>query len=301
MDIIKIVNESFSVSDVSVKIFGYANGRTINKTLLLLEQNGLDKSIFEGKNKNRKHEKIKRECPICFIEFETVNGEKGKITCSSSCANSYFQHGKNNPDFNKDKYKKRYEKVSNKLKELIPWNKGINGGEKIKICLNCKKEFISNRYKQIYCSKICISTSDIYRKKLSDAINKRIENGIHKGWQSRNIESYPETFFKKVLENNGIIYEFNKTINKKDLGINNVGNYFLDFYIKEGNIDLEIDGNQHKYRQEHDELRDKNLSNKFNIYRIKWKSINSENGKKYIKEEIDKLLNYIKTKNDETI
>jgi len=127
---------------------------------------------------------------------------------------------------------------------------------------------------------------------LSNIIKDRISSGTHKGWQSRDVESYPETFFKKVLENNNIVYEFNKPIRKRDLGIDCDSNYFLDFYLPETNIDLEIDGKQHSYRQEHDKKRDFFISKIYIVYRIKWESINTKSGKKYMKDEIDKFLNF---------
>ena len=54
---------------------------------------------------------------------------------------------------------------------------------------------------------------------------------------------------------------------------------------------MEIDGKQHKSRTEHDNFRDKILTeNGYVVYRIKWKNINTENGKNYMKNEIDKFL-----------
>jgi very-short-patch-repair endonuclease len=85
---------------------------------------------------------------------------------------------------------------------------------------------------------------------------------------------------KNILKNNGINYKHNHPINKRDLGLNDACNYFLDFYIEDKKIDLEIDGNQHKFRKEHDKKRDEILTkNGFIVYRIKWKNINTENKK----------------------
>ena len=95
------------------------------------------------------------------------------------------------------------------------------------------------------------------------------------------------------MENNNIEYEFNKPVLKKDLGVNEIGSYFLDFYIPSKNIDLEIDGGQHRYRKDHDDLRDSRISKSYNVYRIKWKNINSESGKEYIRGEIDKFLLFL--------
>jgi hypothetical protein len=70
---------------------------------------------------------------------------------------------------------------------------------KIKICLECNNEYKSKKNNQIYCSVNCMHKSDIYKQKLKENVKERIKNGTHKGWQSRNIESYPEKFFKKSI------------------------------------------------------------------------------------------------------
>lgn len=72
---------------------------------------------------------------------------------------------------------------------------------------------------------------------------------------------------------------------------------FLDFLIEKNNIkiDLEIDGKQHNYpeRKKHDLERDSYLSNLgFIVYRIPWNEINTENGKKEMKEKINKFINF---------
>jgi len=82
-----------------------------------------------------KYEIIKKICPICEIEFETQKGHKReKTTCSRACSNRYFQHGENNPNFDKEKYQKRWEKVSKKL------TKGID---------NTNEEEIKNLYSEL--------------------------------------------------------------------------------------------------------------------------------------------------------
>ena len=65
---------------------------------------------------------------------------------------------------------------------------------------------------------------------------------------TRNISSFAEKFWERVLDNNGISYTREFRFVK----------YFLDFKIEVGNIvlDLEIDGHQHIYRVEHDKQRD---------------------------------------------
>ena len=94
-----------------------------------------------------------------------------------------------------------------------------------------------------------------------------IENGTHKGWQSRRITSYAEKFWQQVLDNNNIAYE------REFLVVNNKTHYFLDFRLIKNNkvIDLEIDGKQHTYedRIASDKVRDEILQGlDYIIYRI---------------------------------
>ena len=85
-------------------------------------------------------------------------------------------------------------------------------------------------------------------------------------------------------------------------GYSGNGKYYIEstsssdfFDIEEVKLDLEIDGKQHKRRKESDERRDLALSKHgYNVYRIKWKSINNKAGQQYIKKEIDRLIEYIK-------
>lgn len=136
------------------------------------------------------------------------------------------------------------------------------------------------------CSKECLNIK--MKNAVSNKVQERIKNGIHKGWQSRNITSYPEQFWKQVLDNNNIPYKFNYHFDK----------YFLDFYIEIDNrkIDLEIDGKQHKYveRLESDRIRDEFVkSQNIEVYRIDWNEINSDEGKNTMKNKIDKFLSFI--------
>ena len=114
---------------------------------------------------------------------------------------------------------------------------------------------------------------------------EKVRNGTHSGWKSRagKPPSYPERFFMEVLNNNKIQFD-------RDLL---VGKWFIDFAIKDKMIALEVDGKQHDYedRKQSDAEKDKFLIDSgWRVHRIKWKSINNESGKIYIKEEIDMFL-----------
>ena len=233
------------------------------------------------------------KCENCE-EIHDGNYGSGRF-CSIKCSKSFST---------KNNRKSISEKVSNTLKGRKSIFKGT--GENYlcvedRICKKCEIKFTSKRKLQKYCSQTCArshktdETKEILRQKALE----NVKNGKHKGWKTRNIESYPEKFFKKVLIENNIVFEFNKPIKKRDIGIDCDSNYFLDFYLPEYNIDLEIDGKQHYYedRKQHDIIRDYHLSKIYKIYRIQWLSINNEQGKIYIQNEIDKFIKYINNKN----
>ena len=133
---------------------------------------------------------------------------------------------------------------------------------------------------------------------------KLIDEGKHKGWQSRKVRSYAELFWEKILDEHEIKYDPEHTLKKKRLGVKKASNYFLDFFI-DGFIDLEIDGKQHTYedRKEHDKLRDKLLKQHgFVVYRIPWVNPNSQENKQKVKTQIDDFLTwYNNIKNEEGI
>lgn len=162
-------------------------------------------------------------------------------------------------------------------------------------CTVCNKPIGKTKYGMC---RNCFMKTSVYRESLQrGVITIRNGKGYH-GWQSRNSLSYPEKFFKKVLETNNIKFDGpNYVVKKKDIGINEPSCYFLDFKI--GNVDLEIDGKQHwqyQKRVDSDKLRDERLTKAgYIVYRIKWQSINTEKGKQYIKNEIEKLLKFLKS------
>lgn|SRR5574344_1403137 len=208
-----------------------------------------------------------------FLKFKKNHKQNlDKVFCCHKCANSHIIS-------NKQKYKISLSLTNKKIK--------------YKICKHCGKLFISNSKKK-YCSKICqkLDLFDIRSKNSKKIYENLVAKFRFKGWTTRNIASYPERFFKKVLYNNNISYEFNKPINKRNLGFNDSCNYFLDFYLSK-NIDLEIDGKQHQYldRKKSDSIRDAALIKYgFKVYRIEWNEINSQAGKKLMKKKISDFI-----------
>lgn len=135
--------------------------------------------------------------------------------------------------------------------------------------------------------------SEESKQKMRDAYQKRKAESRHQTWTSRNVRSYPELFFEGVLFNNGLLDScvIEHPVPKPG------SCYFLDFYFPDKMIDLEIDGQQHRFRKTEDEIRDKFLQDQgIIVYRIEWRNINTLDGKSYIANEIQKFLNFYHSK-----
>lgn len=208
--------------------------------------------------------------------------------CSRSCAAIF--NNKLRDNYNWVLPTEAREKIRNALKKYRDTHPYIPSHKR---CIICNKEFILQRLNSGRLSKsnTCSDECHVKLKHVRgiELYKKCVENNTFKGWRTRNIISYPEKFWIGVLQNNNISFEREKYVEK----------YFLDFVISINNklIDLEIDGKQHKYkdRQESDKIRDKFLTDRgYIVYRVDWNEINSEKGKKLMKEKISNFLSFIK-------
>jgi len=97
----KLINKCDSKSDVCRALGYHINGTGIRKVNRFIEKNNLDISHFtRGGRQKRMYEIIEKKCPVCNKIFKTQKGHKyEKITCSHSCANSFFRSGMNNPNW----------------------------------------------------------------------------------------------------------------------------------------------------------------------------------------------------------
>lgn len=174
------------------------------------------------------------------------------------------------------------------------WNKGLtkeSDARIAKISNSLKSGYLSGKYIPSFKGK---RMSDSSRKKMSEVAKLGYQMGIRTGWKSRKITSFPEQFWKRVLDSNHISYQLNFPVSRKSLGDNSSKSYFLDFRIGD-NIDLEIDGAQHRYRKEHDKKRDELLTKSgYKVYRIAWNEVKNESGKIQMLEKITKFLNWLK-------
>lgn len=270
------------------------NGSSLKKKLnLILSPLGMSADMFSKSNICRtRYEANPSHCLYCGkkIEFERRGGK----FCNSSCAASYnnLKRGSMNEETKKkisDTIKRGIEEHRYVLKNqygVYEYGHGDDKRESRKIqrvCPVCGKEFIG--YTKT-CSPECLHQSRINAGKNGIEISKN--RGTWKPWQSRNITSYAEKFWKEVLDNNLIPYTREFFFDKK---------YFLDFMIvKNGKIiDLEIDGHQHNYkdRKEHDQERDEYLKeHNVQVYRISWNCLNTDIGKENMKHKIDSFLEF---------
>lgn len=212
-------------------------------------------------------------CSKCGREFELIlkvrDYQKGRYrkTCSSKCSNGRI----------------KTEEIKNKISETLKLTTSKNLKERI--CKLCGKSY--NLRLQGATRKFCSKEHFLewrtnrkkydkdYCKKMSKITKCLMKEGKIKPWLSRNIKSYAEKFFIKVLKYNKINYisEYHEL------------KYFLDFLIltPKCKIDLEIDGKQHTYLEniEKDRIRDEILMKLgYKVYRIAWNEINTEKRQK---------------------
>ena len=133
--------------------------------------------------------------------------------------------------------------------------------------------------------------SEEYRKKISDSMILAVAEGRHKGFQySRN--PYSEEYVKCILDKEDITYECQYKFNYID-DESRYRSYFLDFYLKDLNVDLEVDGSFH-YREPQlsmDRLRDSIVSRTMTIFRFKWSPVGTEE----LDSEVSRLLSFLKS------
>jgi hypothetical protein len=99
-----IISNCKTISEAIIKVYGYDNGRSRKKFFDVIENDKID--ISHLRNKRLRYERITKMCPVCSTEFETIiNHQHEKVTCSHSCANTYFRSGKLNPNWKGERYR----------------------------------------------------------------------------------------------------------------------------------------------------------------------------------------------------
>lgn len=171
------------------------------------------------------------------------------------------------------------------LKDLTVFHKK----KKTNCATVCGRIFVTIKNKQVCCSKKCgaifRAQNPEYRENLSKNAKQRVNNGTHKGWQSR--EKIKPSFPEKV------VMEILSELNFSYLRELKVGKWFIDFAFKDKMIALEIDGKQHTYpeRMIKDQEKDSFLNAQgWKVHRIKWQILTPE-FRSSLKEEISNVIN----------
>jgi hypothetical protein len=182
-----------------------------------------------------------KKCGYCYktLKYE----KKNNMFCDSSCAakhnNSKRILSNETKKLISEKLRKR--KLTQKHKEKLTGNKNGNwkGGicrkeDRLKrICQLCGNEFNAEKITNNRLSRSRYCSNNCRNKFQSKNMIEKSKAGLLQGWSTRNVISYPEKFFMKVLNNDDIEYKHNHPVNKRDLGLNDSCNYFLDFYIED--------------------------------------------------------------------
>lgn len=226
---------------------------------------------------------IQYYCEKCNKPVEKKFGS-GRF-CSRSCACSRT--------FSEETNKKR--SISNSVANIKRYDRV---GRKPKyFCKSCSKQIPNT--KNGMC-RSCLKSSglmkEIWSRNGKATQARLLAEGRYKGWKSRNISSFPETFWSNILNSNNISYEREFVVN---WGEPQKGeHYFLDFLLKCGDrlIDLEIDGGQHKLAEnkKHDKVRDAKLAGLgYIVYRVDWNEVKTEEGKLQMKEKVESFLSWL--------
>ena len=112
------------------------------------------------------------------------------------------------------------------------------------------------------------------------------------GFFSRKSLSYAEQFWKKVFDNNDVVYIHDYVVQKPK---GESGVYRLDFLIN--GVDVEIDGQLHNTAQckEKDQRRTEYLNSLgYSVYRIPWINPINDKNKIAVNDQINALFNYLK-------
>lgn len=129
--------------------------------------------------------------------------------------------------------------------------------------------------------------SEKTKQQISQTVIENIRTGKQRGWHK--FKSYPELFFEDILRENNLL----DTCLCQHHVSNGKRNYFLDFFFPNKQLNLELDGSQHKFRKNTDLIRDSFLNEQgIIVYRIEWNAINTKVGSTMMKNKIQKFLEY---------
>jgi very-short-patch-repair endonuclease len=180
-----------------------------------------------------------KQCQSLFI-ISSAPSQLKKF-CSMTCSAKYNNHAR--APLSKESKEKQAAKL--RLPE--------------KYCEWCNIKFKPKRSRNRFCGRSCSARHVSSRPEIKAQYSERMKSSSHKGWKKRGNPSFAEKFWMDQLKE--YAYQFEYVIKKSDIGLDEIGNYFLDFYFPALKINLEIDGKQHKQedRKQSDQKRDNAL------------------------------------------
>lgn len=299
-EFIDILNKSYSITQL-FKMLGFSargiHQRTINRYNKLFNVD-IRKQIEENKlNKELNKPKEIHICKNCGKEFEEKYSKwsDGNFCCKK-CALSYST---------KEKRKEINEKVSKTLKDYYKTNNNINKGKKSSVIhqdidKKVKIKKLNKRiYKQIFVDWECPYCGKIIQLKPYEAKRRKFCSGTCRNNYNNKFNNGQISKAEKLL-NERLINEFkNLIINRNDRIVLN--GLELDFYFPELNFAIEWNGIYH-YKDVHKNGTLEKIIKKDNIKQQLCKEKNIDlyivkdlnSNKKYIIEEINKIIEYIK-------
>lgn len=182
---IEIFENSKTISEISMKLFGKINSTTIRKTRILINENNYDwnNHIKQIKNNDKKY------CVVCR---SLLGGKYQKRFCSCSCAAKY--NNTKRVVSNKTKIKISEALRKNNVTLSVKQQKTV----KERFCKTCGKKLL---YRQaMYCSNKCNmdNKQQKYEKYISDwkngnedgvysdyGVDKRIRRYLHEKYNSK--------------------------------------------------------------------------------------------------------------------
>jgi len=219
------------------------------------------------------------------INENWLNKETGKYRCPH-CNKEYTKKGIGTHIWRSHGEGKNFTGNNKGFKDgtRSAWNKGLTKDTDDRV-----KNYGETYSKRVKSGDIKIhnkgkSTSEMTKKRISESMKIAHNEGrAHNIGQSRwnNEMSYPEKFFREVIEN-----EFK---DKNFVQEYNVGIFSIDFAWVDKKLAIEIDGEQHEKPEykERDKRKDKKLTSEgWKVLRIKWKDL-YHNTKSKIKEAKD--------------
>ena len=195
----------------------YGKGLFCNKKCQLALASKKGNEVKKIKHKKNIEEKLKNhKCLNCGKQLQNI---KTKF-CNHSCSTQF--NNKKRESFSE----KTKQKISDSVKKYYKYKK-----DKEKRLNDCKKRFCNCGKNIGYFNKSgmcreCFNNSGKRKELGKISYQKVLAEGKFVGWKTRNITSYAEQFWQKVLDNNKISYtrEFVVKYGKKANE-----HYFLDF------------------------------------------------------------------------